>query len=132
MRRKVRKKLNAGERVQKPSVPGPNQRWSMDFMSDQLASGQRFRVLNVVDDFTLENVGMHIGTSITGTDVVRLLDTVLAKRAQPAAIFTDNGVMLQEILPKSPAPLRGSGTLEGKYGEATEKLADGHQGADRP
>ena len=56
VRRKVRKKLNAGERVQKPTVSGPNQRWSMDFMSDQLASGQRFRVFNVVDDFTRENL----------------------------------------------------------------------------
>lgn len=91
VRRKVRKKLNAGERVQKPTVSGPNQRWSMDFMSDQLASGQRFRVLNVVDDFTRENLVMHVGTSITGADVVRLLDTVLAERAPPAAIVTDNG-----------------------------------------
>lgn len=91
VRRKVRKKLSAGERVQKPTVCGPNQRWSMDFMSDQLASGQRFRALNVVDDFTRENLIIHVGTSITGADVVRLLDTVLAERAPPAAIVTDNG-----------------------------------------
>ena len=52
VRRKAWKKLAAGERVQKPTVSAANQRWSMDFMSDQLASGQRFRVLNVVDDFT--------------------------------------------------------------------------------
>lgn len=91
VRRKVRKKLSAGERVRKPTVSGPNQRWSMDFMSDQLASGQRFRVLNVVDDFTRENLVMHVGTSITGADVVRLLDTVLVERAPPAAIVTDNG-----------------------------------------
>ncbi|WP_317640835.1 DDE-type integrase/transposase/recombinase [Deinococcus arenicola] len=68
-----------------------NQRWSMDFMSDQLASGQRFRVLNVVDDFTRKCLIMHVGTSITGADVARLLSTVLALSAQPAMIVTDNG-----------------------------------------
>ena len=91
VRRKARKKLAARERVQKPAVSAANQRWSMDFMSDQLASGQRFRVLNVVDDFTRECLVMHVGTSITGADVARLLTKVLAERAQPATIVTDNG-----------------------------------------
>ena len=91
VRRKTRKKLSARERLQKPAVSAANQRWSMDFMSDQLASGQRFRVLNVVDDFTRECLLMHVGTSITGADVARLLTTVLAERAQPAMIVTDNG-----------------------------------------
>ena len=91
VRRKARNKLAAGERVQKPAVSASNQRWSMDFMSDQLASGQRFRVLNVVDDFTRECLVMHVGTSITGADVARLLTAVLAERAQPAMIVTDNG-----------------------------------------
>lgn len=91
VRRKARTKLAAGERLQKPLVSAANQRWSMDFMSDQLASGQRFRVLNVVDDFTRECLVMHAGTSITGADVARLLTQVLTKRAQPAMIVTDNG-----------------------------------------
>ena len=91
MRRKARKKLAAGERVQKPAVSAANQRWNMDFMSDQLASGQRFRVLNVVDDFTRECLVMHVGTSITGADVARLLTEALAERPQPAMIVTDNG-----------------------------------------
>lgn len=91
VRRKTRKKLVAGERGNKPSVSAPNQRWSMDFMADQLASGQRFRVLNVVDDFTRECLIMYVGTSITGADVTRLLSAVLVERAQPAMIVTDNG-----------------------------------------
>ncbi|MFB9991473.1 DDE-type integrase/transposase/recombinase [Deinococcus oregonensis] len=49
------------------------------------------RVLNFVDDFTRERVLMHVGTSITGADVARLLTAVLAERAQPAMIVTDNG-----------------------------------------
>lgn len=60
-------------------------------MSDQLASGQRFRLFNVVDDFTREAVVMHAGTSITGADVVRLLQQALNERGRPAAILTDNG-----------------------------------------
>jgi len=91
VRRKARKKLTVGERVQKPQVSAANQRWSMDFMSEQLASGWRFRVLNVVDDFTRECLVMHVGTSITGSDVARLLSGVLAERAQPTMIVTDNG-----------------------------------------
>jgi len=91
VRRKARKKIAVGERVQKPQVSAANQRWSMDFMSDQLASGQRFRVLNVVDDFTRECLVMHVSTSITGADVARLLGDVVAERAQPAMIVTDNG-----------------------------------------
>ncbi len=91
VRRKARKKIAARDRVQKPVVSAANQRWSMDFMSDQLASGRRFRVLNVMDDFTRECLVMHVGTSITGADVARLLSNVLAERAQPAMIVTDNG-----------------------------------------
>lgn len=91
VRQKTRRKLTAQERFQKPAVSGPNQRWSMDFMSDQFASGQRFRLLNVVDDFTREAVVMQAGTSITGADVVRLLQQTVAQRGRPAAILTDNG-----------------------------------------
>lgn len=64
VRRKARRKLAAGERGQKPAVSAANQRWSMNFMSDQLASGQRFRILNVVDDLTRECLVIYVGTSI--------------------------------------------------------------------
>ena len=63
----------------------------MDFMSDRLVSGRRFRVLNVADDFTRECLMMHVGTSITGSDVAYLLSEILAGRAQPTMIVTDNG-----------------------------------------
>ncbi len=91
VRQKVRRRLAIGERQQKPVVSAANQRWSLDFMSDELASGQRFRVLNVVDDFTRECLVMHVGVSITGHDVVRELAAVVRFRGQPQAIITDNG-----------------------------------------
>lgn len=91
VRQKTRRKLTVQQRFQKPEVSGPNQRWSMDFMSDQLASGQGFRLFNVVDDFTREAVVMHAGTSITGVEVVRLLQRAVEQRGRPDAILTDNG-----------------------------------------
>ena len=43
-----------------------NQRWSMDFVSDQLALGRRFRTLNIVDDKSRECLSIEVGTSLTG------------------------------------------------------------------
>jgi putative transposase len=65
----------------------PNQRWSMDFISDQIYDGRRFRVLNVVDDFTKEMVGQLAEVSILGLRVARLLD----QRNLPPIIVCDNG-----------------------------------------
>lgn len=72
VRTKKRKKL------QRPKQPmelptGVNQRWSMDLVSDQLSNGRRFRVLNVVDDFSREMVGQLVSVSITGAQVARFL-----------------------------------------------------------
>lgn len=65
VRTKKRKKLT---RLRQPlSVPiAKNIRWSMDFVSDQLSNGRRFRVLNVVDDHTREMVGQYTAFSISG------------------------------------------------------------------
>ena len=90
VRQKVRR-LAVGEGQQKPVVSAENQRWNLDLVSDRLASGQRFRVLNVVDDLTREYLVMHVGVSITGHDVVRELAAVVRFRGQPLAIITDNG-----------------------------------------
>jgi putative transposase len=54
VRRKRRKRIAAAVRTLLPPPSQANQRWSMDFMEDSLASGRRFRILNVVDDFTRE------------------------------------------------------------------------------
>ena len=54
MRRRKGRKRAVGARAPVPVAALPNQRWSLDFVHDQLASGRRFRVLNVVDDVTRE------------------------------------------------------------------------------
>ena len=68
-----------------------NQRWSMDFVSDQLATGRRFRVLNVVDDFSREMVGQLVSISISGHHVARYLSELIEARGKPEAIVCDNG-----------------------------------------
>lgn len=69
-----------------------NQRWSMDFVSDSLARGRRFRVLNVVDDYSREVLAADADTSIGGLRVARVLDHVAAERgAYPESIVCDNG-----------------------------------------
>ena len=90
MRTKRRKKLNR-PRLSLPVPDAVNQRWSMDFVSDQLASGRRFRVLNIVDDFSRELVGQIVDTSITGAQVVRLLEQLSETRGLPKSIVLDNG-----------------------------------------
>jgi transposase InsO family protein len=64
---------------------GPDQRWSLDFVSDVLANGRRFRVLVVVDDFTRECLALIVDTSISGRRVARELDTIIAVCKKPRA-----------------------------------------------
>ncbi len=72
----------------------PNQRWSLDFVHDQMASGRRFRVLNVVDDVTRECLAAVPDTSISGRRVVRELTELIAQRGKPGMIVSDNGTEL--------------------------------------
>jgi putative transposase len=70
---------------------GPNQRWSLDFVSDTLTDSRRFRMLAVVDDFTRECIALVADTSLSGAGVGRELDTVIARRGRPVTIVSDNG-----------------------------------------
>jgi len=86
------KKRTAQWRGEKPAAAQrPNQRWSLDFMSDQLADGRRFRLLNVVDDFTRECLAVEVDTSLTGQRVTRVLERLRAVRGLPERLVSDNG-----------------------------------------
>jgi putative transposase len=63
----------------------------MDFVSDVLWGGQRYRVLVVVDDFTRECLALEVDTSLNGTRVAQVLDRVIEFRSAPEAITVDNG-----------------------------------------
>jgi len=90
VRTKKRKKLTRPRLVMKlPSHS--NERWSMDFVADQLSNGRRFRILNVVDDYSRELVGQLVSFSITGQQVARFLSQLFVQRDKPKSITCDNG-----------------------------------------
>jgi putative transposase len=89
-RRRRRRKF-CGPRQRMTLPERVNQRWSMDFVSDQLALGRRFRTLNIVDDKSRECLSIEVGTSLTGTQVVRVLDRLVQLRGRPEVIVMDNG-----------------------------------------
>jgi len=75
----------------------PNQRWSLDFLSDAFVEGGRFRTLAVVDDFTRECLALVPDTSLPGLRVVRELEIIIAKRGRPAMFVSDNGTELTSM-----------------------------------
>jgi putative transposase len=83
-----------GTRAPMTLPQGPNQRWSLDFVSDMLTDGRRFRVLVVVDDFTRECLALVVDTSLSGMRVARELDALVEKRGRPRTIVSDNGAEL--------------------------------------
>ena len=94
LRRKTRRKL----RRDRPPSTAPqrvNERWSMDFVSDALASGRSFRNLTLVDDYTRECLAIEVDTSLGGARVRRVLERVAGERGRPEAILSDNGPEFQ-------------------------------------
>lgn len=91
VRRRGGRKRALGTRAPLTIPQGVNQRWSLDFVSDQLGSGRRFRILTVVDDFSKECLALVADTSLCGARVARELDLVIAVRGEPATIVSDNG-----------------------------------------
>jgi len=91
LRKRKRKKRAAAIRIELPKPDKPDQRWSMDFMLDQLSDGRRFRVLTLVDSFTRECLTLEVDTSIGGKRVVRVLDRLAFLRGLPEVITVDNG-----------------------------------------
>lgn len=74
-----------------PAATAAGQRWSIDFVSDQLGGGRRVRVLTVVDDFTRECPLLYVDTSIGGVRLVRLFEELGMETPLPSAIVCDNG-----------------------------------------
>ncbi len=69
----------------------PNDRWSLDFGSDQLTDGRRFRILTVVDDCTRRCPGLVADTSLSGVRVAHELDRFMIERGKPKMVVSDNG-----------------------------------------
>jgi len=73
---------------------GENQRWSLDFVSDSLIDGRRFRILCIIDDFSRECLATVVDNSLSGERVTRELDKTIEHRGAPCMIVSDNGTEL--------------------------------------
>lgn len=91
IRRRAKRRLP--ERIKQPLMQpsAPNQVWSIDFMSDSLVDGRKFRLFNVIDDFNRESLAIEVDTSLPSLRVIRVLERLIAERGCPANIRCDNG-----------------------------------------
>jgi putative transposase len=94
VRRRGRRKRALGTRTPMVVPHAINQRWSLDFVSDTLSDGRRFRILCVVDDFSRECLATVVDTSLGGVRVVRELERLATERAVPQEVVSDNGTEL--------------------------------------
>jgi len=90
VRTKKRRKRVSALRVVLPAATMPKEHWSMDFVSDNLHDGRRFRVLTLVDHFTRESPAIEVGNSIPGKRVVAVLERLARTHGLPQVITTDN------------------------------------------
>ena len=91
VRRRGDRKRAIGTRAPMMIPLAPNERWSLDFVSDQLTDGRRFRILAIVDDCTRECLALVADTSLSGFRVARELDRLIIERGRPKMIVSDNG-----------------------------------------
>jgi putative transposase len=91
LRRKRRRKGAAGVRVVMPSPQRPNEHWSMDFVTDSIVTGRRFRALAIIDDYSRECPAIEVDTALGGRRVVGVLDKLAEIRGLPEVITIDNG-----------------------------------------
>ena len=89
--RRTKKRLPVRFRQPLVVAPHPNAVWAVDFMSDTLYGGRRFRTLNLLDEGVREVLAIDGDTSLPAERVVRVLEQVIAWRGQPQAIRLDNG-----------------------------------------
>jgi putative transposase len=97
VRRRAGRKRALGMRAPMVLPQGPNQRWSVDFVSDMLTDGRRFRILAVVDDFTRQCLCLVADTSLSGQRVARELDLLVVRHGRPLRLVSDNGTELTSM-----------------------------------
>lgn len=91
-RKRPRRNRSCQVRVTRPAATRVNESWSMDFMADQLLSGNRLRILTLVDNFSRESLAIEAGRRMTGDHVVEILQQVTERRGScPQTIRVDNG-----------------------------------------
>jgi putative transposase len=91
IRVKRKKKRTCAPRVHPPRAQRPQERWSMDFLSDSLADGRRFRVLTLVDNVSRVSPAIGVAFSLTGERVVAILEGLRQTCGLPERLAIDNG-----------------------------------------
>jgi putative transposase len=91
VQRRRRKRLPVGSRVERPMPTRPNERWSVDFVHDRLASGRAIRVLTVVDDCTRECPVLAVDHSLPSDRVIAALEHAAGVRGLPVRLVCDHG-----------------------------------------
>ena len=91
LRRKGKRRLPNRHPLHLQTPPAANVCWSIDFMSDSLMSGQRFRTFNVLDDFSREALAIEVDTNLPAARVIRVLERIAAWRGYPEKLRMDNG-----------------------------------------
>lgn len=94
VRKRGGRKRALGTRAPMAVLQEANQRWSLDFVSDALSDGRKFRVLCVIDDFSRECLATIVDNSLSGMRVARELDAIAMTRGYPCMIVSDNGTEL--------------------------------------
>lgn len=91
IKRKAKRKPPKRGKAPLTQPEGANETWSMDFMSDSLSTGRKFRTLNILDDFNREALAIEISMSIPSEYVVRVLERIIYFRTKPKRLRVDNG-----------------------------------------
>ncbi len=94
VRQRGGRKRAIGTRAPLQKAQAPNAIWVLDFVSDCLDDGRRFRVFNVEDQFTRAGLCTEVDTSLPGSRIVRVLDRLVAAWGKPRMIVSDNGTEL--------------------------------------
>jgi putative transposase len=91
LRKKRRQRSATATRAPLVAPTRAGERYSMDFMSDSLATGRSFRTLNIIDDYTRECLAIEVDSSLPRERVMRVLDRLIESRRKPEVIIPDNG-----------------------------------------
>jgi putative transposase len=94
VRKRRGRKRALGSRTPMPVPARPNELWVLDFVSDQLVSGRRLRILAIYDVCIRRCLAAIADFSLSGKRVARELDRLIAAHGKPRAIGSDNGTEL--------------------------------------
>jgi putative transposase len=111
VRRRAGKRRSETPRLVRQGLSGRDERWSMDFMTDTLSSGRRFRCLNIIDEFSRECLAIHLAHSIPAVRVIEVLECVREERGLPSVITSATLMSAEESI-SAAANLNSRGILE--------------------